>query len=52
MIPTDGVEYTFGPVYNKISDLWDWQRRNLFDAVEGYRMITAKTTWQSAVAPV
>ncbi len=44
MIPTDGGEYTFGPVYNKISDLCDWQRRNLFDAVEGYRMITAKAT--------
>ena len=52
MYPADGGEYTFGPVYNKISDLWDWQRRNLFNVVEGYRMIAATTTWQSAAAPV
>ena len=44
MYPADGGEYTFGPVYNKISDLWDWQRRNLFNVVEGYRMIAVKTT--------
>jgi hypothetical protein len=39
MIPTDGKEYTFGPVYNKISDLWDWQRKNLYDVVDGYKLV-------------
>jgi len=28
--------YLFGPVYNKITDLWAWQRENLFGIVEGY----------------
>ena len=24
------TEYRFGPVFNKIQDLWAWQRANLF----------------------
>lgn len=24
------TEYLFGPVFNKITDLWAWQRVNLF----------------------
>jgi len=28
--------YQFGPVFNKITDLWAWQRENLFGIVEGY----------------
>ena len=34
----DDNEYPFGPVYNSITDLWSWQRANLFDVVEGYVM--------------
>ncbi len=39
MYAADGKEYTFGPVYNKISDLWDWQRKNLYDVVDGYKLV-------------
>lgn len=35
----DGGEYTFGPVYNRVTDLWDWQRANLFDVAQGYRLM-------------
>lgn len=34
----DGNEYPFGPVYNRVTDLWSWQRENLFNVVEGYVM--------------
>jgi len=34
----DGEKYPFGPVYNRVTDLWDWQRSNLFNAVDGYVM--------------
>ena len=34
----DGGKYPFGPVYNRVNDLWDWQRSNLFNAVDGYVM--------------
>lgn len=27
----DGVEYPFGPVFNKITNLYDWQRENLYN---------------------
>jgi hypothetical protein len=26
----DKTEYCFGPVFNDIKDLWQWQRINLF----------------------
>ena len=26
----DGTGYLFGPTYNKIQDLWAWQRMNLY----------------------
>ena len=26
--------YLFGPVYNKITDLWAWQKQNLYALVE------------------
>ena len=35
----DGGEYPFGPVFNKVTDLWGWQRANLFNAVQGYRLM-------------
>ncbi len=25
-----GTEVTFGPVFNRIQDLWNWQRANIF----------------------
>jgi len=31
--------YPFGPVFNKTTDLWDWQRANLFDVAKGYRLM-------------
>ena len=34
----DGGEYLFGPVYNRVTDLWTWQRSNLFNVVDGYVM--------------
>jgi|LakMenEpi03Aug12_release.lakeMendotaPanAssembly.Ray.scaffolds.fasta_scaffold2164715_1 hypothetical protein len=35
----DGGEYSFGPVYNRVTDLWTWQRANLFDVAQGYRLM-------------
>lgn len=35
----DNGEYTFGPVFNKVTDLWSWQRANLFDVAQGYRLM-------------
>lgn len=26
----DGRDWPFGPVMNNVTDLWDWQRNNLF----------------------
>lgn len=25
-----GTEVTFGPVFNRVQDLWDWQKANLY----------------------
>ena len=41
VLTPDGV-WLFGPVYNRVQDLWAWQRANLLDAVEGYVMREAK----------
>ena len=35
----DGGEYQFGPVFNKVTNLWDWQRANLFNVAQGYRLM-------------
>lgn len=35
----DSGKYPFGPVYNRVTDLWDWQRANLFDVAQGYRLM-------------
>ena len=35
----DGGEYPFGPVYNRVTDLWNWQRANLFNVAQGYRLM-------------
>ena len=29
-----GTDITFGPVFNRVNDLWAWQRVNLFVAKE------------------
>ena len=28
------TEVTFGPVFNRIQDLWSWQRENIFRVLE------------------
>jgi hypothetical protein len=38
---TDGGEYPFGPVFNKVTDLWDWQRANLYNVATGYKLMEA-----------
>ncbi len=35
----DKTAYPFGPVFNKTTDLWAWQRENLFDVAKGYRLM-------------
>ena len=35
----DKKAYPFGPVFNKVTDLWGWQRANLFDVVDGYKLM-------------
>lgn len=27
------TEITFGPIFNKVQDLWNWQRANLYQKV-------------------
>jgi hypothetical protein len=34
----DSKEWPFGPVMNRITDLWDWQRKNLYNYVDGYTL--------------
>jgi hypothetical protein len=31
----DATGFLFGPVFNKITDLWSWQRTNLY----GYKLV-------------
>jgi hypothetical protein len=38
----DGQEWPFGPAMNRIADLWDWQRKNLYDYVDGYTLNRAE----------
>jgi hypothetical protein len=37
----DGAEWPLGPVFNRVSDLWDWQRENLFNVATGYKLMEA-----------
>jgi hypothetical protein len=37
----DGTTVRVGPVCNRVSDTWDWQRENLFNVVEGYQLMEA-----------
>jgi len=37
----DGSVVRVGPVCNRCSDTWDWQRDNLFNVVSGYSMMEA-----------
>jgi hypothetical protein len=34
----DGSTALVGPVCNRCSDVWDWQRANLFDVVDEYKL--------------
>lgn len=36
MMFADGNQSLVGPVFNRANDLWDWQRANLFNVVDGY----------------
>lgn len=35
----DGNDWLFGPVFNKVTDLWDWQRANLYNVATGYKLM-------------
>ncbi len=37
----DGMTVHVGPVCNRVSDTWDWQRANLFNVVECYKLMEA-----------
>ena len=37
----DGSESLVGPVCNKCTDTWDWQRANLFNVASEYVMVKA-----------
>lgn len=41
LIFADGTESLIGPVYNKCSDTWDWQKANLFNVASEYVMVKA-----------
>jgi hypothetical protein len=34
----DGSTALVGPVCNRCSDVWDWQRENLFNVVDEYKL--------------
>ena len=38
MMFANGTESLVGPVCNRCSDVWDWQRDNLFDVVDEYKL--------------
>jgi hypothetical protein len=38
MMFADGTESLVGPVFNRTTDLWLWQRANLFDVVDEYKL--------------
>lgn len=37
----DGSVALVGPACNRVSDTWDWQRDNLFNVVECYKLMEA-----------
>jgi hypothetical protein len=37
----DGSVARVGPVYNRCTDTWDWQRANLFDVVDEYVLVNS-----------
>ena len=41
LIFADGTESLVGPVCNKCSDTWEWQRANLFDLVSEYVLVNS-----------
>ena len=41
LVFADGTTALVGPVCNRVSDTWDWQRANLFDAVDEYVLVNS-----------
>jgi hypothetical protein len=41
LVFADGSTALVGPVCNRVSDTWDWQRTNLFNVATGYTMMEA-----------
>ncbi len=41
LVFADGTTALVGPVCNRVSDTWDWQRENLFNVVKGYQLMEA-----------
>jgi hypothetical protein len=38
---SDGSFALVGPVCNRVTDTWDWQRANLFNAVNEYVLVNS-----------
>jgi len=41
LVFADGTTAPVGPVCNRVSDTWDWQRANLFNAVDEYVLVNS-----------
>jgi len=41
LVFADGSTALVGPVCNRCSDVWDWQRHNLFNAVDEYVLVNS-----------
>jgi hypothetical protein len=42
LVFADGTTALVGPVCNRVSDTWDWQRSNLFNAVDEYVLVNSE----------
>ncbi len=41
LVFADGTATRVGPACNRVSDTWDWQRANLFNAVDEYVLVNS-----------
>jgi hypothetical protein len=41
LVFADGSTALVGPVCNRCSDVWDWQRANLFDVADEYVLVNS-----------
>ena len=41
LVFADGTTARVGPACNRVSDTWDWQRANLFNAVDEYVLVNS-----------